>query len=182
MVPIVMWYAICEYQFHNVHVHVHNYMYSQEVNFSSLFLFFTTSSSSLSLLLSSPIPSLLSFPLFLTFSLLPPHSPSLLLLLSLSLPPPTSPLHPPPPSPSSLLPLPMPLIHQERLAPNVLAMVQSFNQLALLVPTEILSEDTHQQRAKVISAYIQVLVYINPYTPGTLRTDEKMSYVLSTQM
>jgi son of sevenless-like protein len=45
---------------------------------------------------------------------------------------------------------------KEKLAPNVLAMVQSFNQLALLVPTEILSEETHQQRAKVISAYIQI--------------------------
>ena len=148
------------------------FMYSQEVNlFLSLpslyhFLFLSLP------IVSSPIPSLLSFLLFLTFSLLPPPPPLPL--------PPTSPLPlPSPPSPSSLSSL---LIHQERLAPNVLAMVQSFNQLALLVPTEILNEDTHQQRAKVISAYIQVLVYINP---GTLRTEEKMSYnnsVLSTQM
>jgi RecG-like helicase len=42
------------------------------------------------------------------------------------------------------------------MAPNILAMVQSFNQLALLVPTEVLGERTPQQRAKVISAYIQV--------------------------
>ena len=78
-----------------------------------------------------------------------------------SLPPlPPSPLSPPPPPPPPHTHTQSPVTthhtFQEKLAPNVLAMVQSFNQLALLVPTEILSEETHQQRAKVISAYIQV--------------------------
>jgi hypothetical protein len=35
-------------------------------------------------------------------------------------------------------------------------MIQSFNQLALLVPSEILEETTPQARAKVITSYIQV--------------------------
>jgi len=35
-------------------------------------------------------------------------------------------------------------------------MVRSFNQLALMVPTEILAEATPQARAKVIAAYIRV--------------------------
>ncbi len=35
-------------------------------------------------------------------------------------------------------------------------MVRSFNQLALLVPTEVLSETTPTARAKVISAFIQI--------------------------
>ena len=54
-----------------------------------------------------------------------------------------------------LVPLSLHIV-QEKMAPNILAMVQSFNQLALLVPTEVLGERTPQQRAKVISAYIQV--------------------------
>ena len=45
---------------------------------------------------------------------------------------------------------------QDLLAPNVIAMIQSFNQLALLVPSEILEETTPQARAKVITSYIQV--------------------------
>ena len=45
---------------------------------------------------------------------------------------------------------------QDSLAPNVIAMIQSFNQLALLVPSEILGETTAQARAKVITSYIQV--------------------------
>ena len=45
---------------------------------------------------------------------------------------------------------------QNERAPNVMAMVKSFNQLALLVPTEILEETTPQGRAKVISKYIKV--------------------------
>ena len=45
---------------------------------------------------------------------------------------------------------------QNELAPNVMAMVQSFNRLALLVPTEILEEKTPQARSKVITAYIRV--------------------------
>lgn len=35
-------------------------------------------------------------------------------------------------------------------------MVQEFNRLALLVPTEILEEKTASARAKVIACYIQV--------------------------
>ena len=50
---------------------------------------------------------------------------------------------------------------QEKLAPNVLVMVHSFNQLALLVPTEVLREPTRQQRAKVITAYIQVQLVVH---------------------
>ena len=45
---------------------------------------------------------------------------------------------------------------QDDIAPNVMAMVKSFNRLALLVPTEILEETTPQGRAKVISKYIKV--------------------------
>ncbi len=37
-----------------------------------------------------------------------------------------------------------------------MAMVKSFNRVALLVPTEILEGETPQSRAKVISAYIKV--------------------------
>ena len=47
-------------------------------------------------------------------------------------------------------------VSQDVLAPNVMAMVRAFNQLALLVPSEILEEKTPQARAKVISNYIQV--------------------------
>ena len=45
---------------------------------------------------------------------------------------------------------------QEAVSPNVLAMIKAFNQLALLVPTEILAEDTPKSRAKVIEAFIKV--------------------------
>ena len=45
---------------------------------------------------------------------------------------------------------------KDELAPNVMAMVQSFNRLALLVPTEILEEKTPQARSKVITSFIQV--------------------------
>jgi len=47
---------------------------------------------------------------------------------------------------------------QETRAPNILTMVQAFNRLALLVPTEILEEKTPTARAKVIAAYIQVII------------------------
>lgn len=42
------------------------------------------------------------------------------------------------------------------IAPNVMAMVRSFNRIALLVPTEILEEAMPQGRAKVISKYIKI--------------------------
>lgn len=42
------------------------------------------------------------------------------------------------------------------LAPNVLAMVHASNDLAMLVPTEILSELTTHAMAKCISTYIKV--------------------------
>jgi hypothetical protein len=42
------------------------------------------------------------------------------------------------------------------LAPNIMAMVSSFNQLALLIPSEILEEQTPHLRAKVISNFIKV--------------------------
>ena len=45
---------------------------------------------------------------------------------------------------------------QHELAPNVMAMVEAFNRVALLVPTEILQKTTPQARAKVISVFIQV--------------------------
>ena len=45
---------------------------------------------------------------------------------------------------------------KDELAPNVMAMVQSFNRLALLVPTEILEEATPQARSKIITSFIQV--------------------------
>ena len=43
-----------------------------------------------------------------------------------------------------------------QLAPNVMAMVNAFNSLAYLVSTEVLTEETPQERAKVISAFIKV--------------------------
>ena len=46
---------------------------------------------------------------------------------------------------------------QETRAPNVMKMVQEFNRLALLVPTEILEEKTASTRAKVIACFIQVM-------------------------
>ncbi|XP_065910827.1 uncharacterized protein [Dysidea avara] len=46
--------------------------------------------------------------------------------------------------------------NKETRAPNVLTMVQAFNRLALLVPTEILEERTPTARAKVMAAYIQI--------------------------
>lgn len=49
------------------------------------------------------------------------------------------------------------LLLQELEAPNVMRMVRSFNQLALLVPTEVLSEATPTARAKVIASFIQVI-------------------------
>lgn len=48
-------------------------------------------------------------------------------------------------------------MQKEQLAPNIMVMVRSFNRVALLVPTEILEEETPQARAKVISAYIKVM-------------------------
>ncbi len=43
-------------------------------------------------------------------------------------------------------------------------MVRAFNQLALLVPTEILAETTPQARAKVITAYIIVSLKLNQFS------------------
>ncbi len=37
-----------------------------------------------------------------------------------------------------------------------MAMIKAFNQLALMVPTEILAEKTPKARAKVIEAFIKV--------------------------
>ena len=48
------------------------------------------------------------------------------------------------------------ICNQEELSPNITAMVNHFNCLALLVPTEILAEDTPQMRAKVIAIFIKV--------------------------
>ena len=45
---------------------------------------------------------------------------------------------------------------QVELCPNITTMVDHFNSLALLVPTEILAETTPQMRAKVISRFIKV--------------------------
>ncbi len=42
------------------------------------------------------------------------------------------------------------------MSPNVLAMIKAFNQLALLVPTEILAENAPKARAKVIESFIKV--------------------------
>ena len=49
---------------------------------------------------------------------------------------------------------------QDQRAPNIMAMVKSFNNVALLVPTEILEEATPHARAKVISTYIKVRVMV----------------------
>lgn len=48
------------------------------------------------------------------------------------------------------------VLQKETLAPNIMAMVRSFNRVALLVPTEILAEETPQARGKVISTFIKV--------------------------
>lgn len=48
------------------------------------------------------------------------------------------------------------IVFQEQLAPNVMQMVRAFNRLALLTTTEVLSRETPQLRAKVITAYLQV--------------------------
>lgn len=45
---------------------------------------------------------------------------------------------------------------KEQLAPNVLTMVRTSNELAMMVPTEILEETTTHGRAKVISSFIKV--------------------------
>ena len=45
---------------------------------------------------------------------------------------------------------------QEKLAPNVLAMVRAFNTLAQLVTTEVLAEESQQSRAEVIATHIKV--------------------------
>ena len=47
-------------------------------------------------------------------------------------------------------------VQKYSLAPNIMAMVEAFNQLALLIPSEILEERTPQARAKVISTFIKV--------------------------
>lgn len=48
------------------------------------------------------------------------------------------------------------VVFQEQLAPNVMQMVRAFNRLALLTTTEVLSRETPQLRAKVITAYLLV--------------------------
>ena len=50
----------------------------------------------------------------------------------------------------------VPHLQKYSLAPNIMAMVSSFNQLALLIPSEILEEQTPHARAKVISNFIKV--------------------------
>ena len=50
----------------------------------------------------------------------------------------------------------VPYLQKYSLAPNIMAMVSSFNQLALLIPSEILEEQTPHARAKVISNFIKV--------------------------
>ena len=47
-------------------------------------------------------------------------------------------------------------------------MVQEFNRLALLVPTEILEEKTASARAKVIACYIQVEHFLKSTHTHTL--------------
>ena len=49
-------------------------------------------------------------------------------------------------------------IQKNEMAPNVLAMVDAFNRLAEVVPTEVLEEENVQQRARVITAYIKVII------------------------
>ncbi len=48
------------------------------------------------------------------------------------------------------------LFFQESKAPNVLAMVHTSNDLAMLVPAEILAETSTQAMAKVIVSFIKV--------------------------
>ena len=50
----------------------------------------------------------------------------------------------------------VPHLQKYSLAPNIMAMVSSFNQLAILIPSEILEEQTPHARAKVISNFIKV--------------------------
>lgn len=47
-------------------------------------------------------------------------------------------------------------MQKDQLAPNVLSMVRASNELAMMVPSEILEETTTHGRAKVISSYIKV--------------------------
>ena len=47
-------------------------------------------------------------------------------------------------------------LQKDQLAPNVLSMVRASNELALMVPSEILEETTTHGRAKVISSFIKV--------------------------
>ena len=47
-------------------------------------------------------------------------------------------------------------MQKEQLAPNVLSMVRTSNELAMMVPSEILEETTTHGRAKVISSFIKV--------------------------
>ena len=47
-------------------------------------------------------------------------------------------------------------LQKDQLAPNVLSMVRASNELALMVPGEILEETTTHGRAKVISSFIKV--------------------------
>ena len=48
------------------------------------------------------------------------------------------------------------ILQKDQLAPNVLSMVRASNELAMMVPSEILEETTTHGRAKVISSYIKV--------------------------
>ena len=49
-----------------------------------------------------------------------------------------------------------PSSQKEQLASNVLAMVRTSNELAMMIPSEILEETTTHGRAKVICSYIKV--------------------------
>ena len=59
-------------------------------------------------------------------------------------------------------------MQKEQLAPNVLSMVRTSNELAMMVPSEILEETTTHGRAKVISSFIkveQVAIYVDGRGP-----------------
>ena len=57
-------------------------------------------------------------------------------------------------------PISLSYTQKHKLSPNVLAMVHASNDLAMVVPSEILAETTPQGMAKVISVFIKV-IYIN---------------------
>ena len=72
---------------------------------------------------------------------------------------------------------------QVELSPNITTIVDHFNILARLVPTEILAETTAKMRAKVISSFIKVWEYMSneqnmqQYSSGDIESYWKKGYI-----